>query len=220
MALALDPGASRLLPRGTAKLHPHSLEAFPELARSCRAETGPGFDKIILFPEGRYREQFASSLPLACVLKPVVTGGPETSLGPASAIDIERALAAETLAHLPHAGPHTLAALERAVWALPRASLFCCADQARVAEAVRGAIQSPPVRSDPEPETKPMVSILIRLHDADPGAAARLASELKRRITLARFCFADGGAVGLPMSREGSFQRVLPALQQQQKAHA
>jgi hypothetical protein len=199
VALALDPEPRAYCLYGTAKLHPHSLEAFPELARSCRAETGPGFDKIILFPEGRYREQFASSLPLACVLKPVVTGGPETSLGPASAIDIERALAAETLAHLPHAGPHTLAALERAVWALPRASLFLGADRARVAEAVRGAIQSPPVRSDPEPETKPMVSILIRLHDADPAPLRALASELEAQDypRLEILLLADGGAVGL-----------------------
>jgi Glycosyl transferase family 2 len=205
VALALDPEPRAYCLYGTAKLDPHSLDAFPDLARSCRTETGPGFDKIILFPEGSYRERFAPSLRLTCILKPVVTGRPETTLGPASEIDVERALAAETLAHLPHAGPHTLGTIERTLWALPRASILLGTDRRLVAEAVRSVLASPPARSEPRPahETKPertsMVSVLVRLHDADPAPLRALVSELEAQdyARVEILILADGGAVGL-----------------------
>lgn len=188
VAIALDPEPRAHCLYATAKLHPHSLDAFPGLAGECRTETGPGFDKIILFPEGRYREQFTPSLPLTCILKPAVTGRPETALGPVRVIEIERALAAETLAHLPHAGPHTLAFLERAAASLPRAELLLGTYRPGVAAAVREALLSSPAPDGVpfQPDFSPVVTVILRLHTADLAAfTAELEAQNYPRLEIA-----------------------------------
>lgn len=200
VVLGLDPEPRAHCLYATVKLHPHSLEAFPQLARSCRAVTAPGFDKVILFPEGRYREQFAESLPLSCVLRPVINGGSETTLGPASAIETERALAAETLAHLPHAGSHTLALLERVSRELPGATLLLGADRPGVAHAIRKAIASPPAPLESQPlDTRPIVTVLIHLHDSDPQPLRALTADLEAQQypRLEVVLLADSAAVSL-----------------------
>ena len=82
LALALDPEPRVYRLYSTAKLDPRDLDLYPELAARCRAVRQPGFDKVVLFLEDGYGEQFRESLPLKLVLKPGISGVPETTLGP------------------------------------------------------------------------------------------------------------------------------------------
>jgi len=78
---------------------------YPELAACCRKVHQPGFDKVVLFLEDGFPEQLKESLSLKLALKTMDSGLPETSLGEADPLEIERSLACETFNYpMPVAG--------------------------------------------------------------------------------------------------------------------
>ena len=138
LVLALDPEPLAYRLYSTAKLDPASLILYPDLAARCRTVHQPGFDKVVLFLEDGYAEQLKESLPLKLALKPSISGLPETALGEAEPLEIERALAYDTLAQLPHAGAGTVEFLNRISREVPRSAIYLGTDRARIATASFG----------------------------------------------------------------------------------
>lgn len=181
LALALDPAPRIYRLYSTAKLDPGTLAQYPELQRRCRAAYQPGFDKVVLFLEEGYSQQLRESLPLELVLKPRISGAPDTNLGPAEPLEIERALASETLVHLPHVGVHTLEFLERVSREVPHRAIHLGTDRARIPAAIRTALQARPSvdAARRPPERRPFVSLIVYLWQDDREQLRTLAAEME-----------------------------------------
>lgn len=183
LALALDPEPRAYRLYSTAKLDPQNLNLYPELATRCRTVHQPGFDKVVLFLEDEYREQLRESLPLKLVLKPRFSGVPETTLGPVEPSEIERALASETLVHLPHAGVQTLEFLGRVSNEIPRAAIHLGTDRSRIPAAIQGALEAritaaPNRRAG---ERRPFVSVIVHLCEEDHEELRSLAAGIEEQ---------------------------------------
>jgi len=184
LALALDPEPRAYRLYSTAKLAPENLTLYPEITDRCRVVCQPGFDKAVLFLEDGFRQQLRDSLPVKLVLKPWISGVPETTLGPVEPREIERALASETLIHLPHAGAQTLEFLERVSHEVPRAAIHLGTNRSRIASAVQGALcagitaEAPDSRSR---ERRPFVSVIVHLCEEDREALRRLAAGIEEQ---------------------------------------
>ena len=181
LAVALDPEPRIYCLYSTAKLERVNLTRYPELRR-CRTAYEPGFEKVVLFLEEGFGEQLRSSLPLDLVLKPRISGSSDTTLGPAEAIEIERALNAETLAHLPHVGVSTLEFLERVSRNFPRAVIHLGTERARIPAAIRAALKTPPAvtRSNGHAAPKrPFVSAVVHFWEEDREELRALAAEME-----------------------------------------
>jgi hypothetical protein len=142
LAVALDPEPRMYRLYSTAKLDPRSLPLYPQLQTRCRTVSRPGLDKVVLFLEDGYGEQMRESLPLDLVLRPHISGLPETTLRPAEAPEIERALASVTLVQLPHAGPRTVEVLDRVSRQIPGAAIHLGTDRDRIASVVQRALEA------------------------------------------------------------------------------
>jgi len=181
LALALDPQPRIYRLYSTAKLDPRTLTEYPDLQRRCHTVYQPGFDKVVLFLEDQFREQLRDSLPLELVLKPRFSGVPETTLGPVEPIEIERALASETLVHLPHVGIHTLEFLNRVSRQVPPAAIHLGTDRARIPAAITAALEGGANvgASQRRPaESKPFVSVIVHLWEEDREELRTLAAAI------------------------------------------
>ncbi|HTS51323.1 MAG TPA: hypothetical protein VMH05_25420 [Bryobacteraceae bacterium] len=182
VALALDPQPRIYRLYSTAKLDPRTLTQYPELQKRCHTVYQPGFDKVVLFLEDHYREQLRESLPLELVLKPRFSGSPETTLGPVKPLEIERALASETLVHLPHAGMRTLEFLSRVSHQVPRAAIHLGTDRARIPAAIPAALEgeaSVDASGRPPSDPKPFVSVIAHLWEEDREELRTLAEAIE-----------------------------------------
>ncbi len=181
LALALDPEPRAYRLYSTAKLDPRSLTLHPELAARCRTIYQPGFDKVVLFLEDGYREQLKDSLPINLALKPWISGVPETTLGAAEPLDIERALAHETLGHLPHAGAETVEFLNRVSHDVPRSAIYLGTDRARIATVIQQALGSQTTGELPRrpAEWLPFLSVIVHFHQEDRAELRTLATEIE-----------------------------------------
>jgi hypothetical protein len=179
LALALDPEPRVYRLYSTAKLDARSLDLYPGLGPAMRR---PGFDKAVLYLEDEFGEQLRDSLPLTLVLQPQLSGLPETTLGPVEPCEIERALACETLVHLPHAGVHTVEILERVSREIPRAAIRLGTDRARIPPVIQGAI-----RNEPRPEgaedarvfTRPFISVIVHFRDEHRDDLTMLVAQIE-----------------------------------------
>jgi hypothetical protein len=181
LALALDPEPRAYRLYSTAKLAPESLRLYPELAARCRAVHQAGFDKVVLFLEDGFREQLRESMPLQLVLKPQISGQRDTMLGPAEPLEIERALASETLVHLPHAGSQTVEVLDRVAHELPCASVRLGTDRTQIASAIQSALASPiagALRQRRIGKQQPFVSIIVHFRSEDREELRNLAAAI------------------------------------------
>lgn len=184
LALALDPKPRVYRLYSTAKLDPPTLNLYPELRTRCRAVHQPGFDKVVLFLEDGYREQLKESLPLKLVLKPRISGVPDTTLEPVEPQEIERALASETLVHLPHAGLKTLEFLDRVSHEVPRAAILLGTDRARIPTVIQGALEAQASAGVPRHgagERRPFVSVIVHLCEEDHEELRRLAAGIEEQ---------------------------------------
>jgi len=182
LALALDPEPRVYRVYSTAKLDPKSLSLYPELAKRCRAVREPGFDKTVFFLEDGYSDQLRESLPLRHILKPRIAGVPETRLGPAEPLEIERALASETLAHLPLVGPSTVDFLERISSEIPSATIHLGTDRARIPDAIREVMRTPPAARGLGRRTsheRPFISIILHFREPDSGELRSIAANIE-----------------------------------------
>ena len=181
LALALDPEPRAYRLYSTAKLDPRTLSLYPELAARCRTVHQPGFDKVVLFLEDGYGEQLKDSLPLRLALKPWISGAPETVLGEAEPLDIERALACETLGHLPHAGAGTVEFLHRVSREVPRAAIRLGTDRAGIAPVIQQALASRTNGDLPGRSVKlqPFVSVIVHFPLEDRDELRSLAAEIE-----------------------------------------
>ncbi len=182
LALALDPEPCIYRLYSTAKLDPRTLAQYPELTRRCRTAYQPDFDKVVLFLEEGYRGQLRECLPLELVLKPRISGAPDTNVGPAEPLEIERALASETLVHLPHVGVHTLEFLDRVSREVPRGAIHLGTDRARIPAAIQAALEagaSVDASRRRPPERRPFVSLIVHLWQEDREELRTLAAEME-----------------------------------------
>jgi hypothetical protein len=182
LALALDPAPRAYRLYATAKLDPRSLQLYPDLATGCRKVYQPGFDKVLLFLEDRYGEQLKDSLPLYLALRPRISGVPETVLAKAEAMEIEHALASETLGNLPHAGAGTVEFLSALSREVPRATIHLGTERSSIPVVVQKALasripyDSPPLRAQ---RLQPFVSVIVHFHQNDRGELRALAAEVE-----------------------------------------
>ena len=182
LALALDPEPRAYRLYSTAKLDPRSLILYPDLAARCRTVHQPGFDKVVLFLEDGYAEQLKESLPLKLALKPSISGAPETALGEAEPFEIERALAYETLAQLPHAGAGTVEFLNRVSREVPRSAIYLGTERARIATVIQQALASRNTGDLPRrrpAERRPFITVIVHFHQEDRGELRTLATEIE-----------------------------------------
>jgi hypothetical protein len=181
LALALDPEPRAYRLYSTAKLDPRSLILHPELAARCRTIYQPGFDKVVLFLEDGYPEQLKDSLPLKLALKPWISGVPETVLGEAQPLEIESALACETLGHLPHAGAGTVEFLNRVSHEVPRSAIHLGTDRAGIAAVIQQALASSITGDLPRrpAEWQPFITVIVHFHQEDREELRTLATEIE-----------------------------------------
>jgi hypothetical protein len=181
LALALDPEPRVYRLYSSAKLYPHSLALHPELKERCRHVYVPEFDKVILFLEEGYGGQLRESLPLKLVLRPFLSGRPETTIGPLAPLEIERALEAETLVQLPHVGSQTVDFLERASRQVPHGALHLGTDRPAIVSAIREALVSAPQSAPPAAAVAglaPFVSVIVYYRKEDRQELRALAADL------------------------------------------
>ena len=181
LAVALEPEPRAYRLYSTAKLAPESLSLYPELTARCRTVHEPGFDKVVVFLEDGFHEQLKESLPLNLALKPRISGQHDTVLAPAEPLDIERALASETLVHLPHAGSQTVEFLDRIAHELPCASVHLGTNRAQIAIAIQNALVSPVARGSRQRrigKQEPFVSVIVHFRSEDRAELRNLASAI------------------------------------------
>lgn len=181
LAVALDPEPRVYRLYTTAKLDPHTLNLYPEIATRCRAVHQPGFDKVVLFLEEQYHEQLKESLGLRLALKPRISRLPDTTLGPTNPIEIERALASETLAHLPHAGAGTVKFLNRISHEIHRSAIDLGTDRSGIPAIIRAAIDDARRLDSPKfpsVEQRPYISIIVHFSAQDRQEFRALASAI------------------------------------------
>jgi len=181
LALALDPEPRAYRLYSTAKLAPESLSLYPDLTARVRTVYQPGFDKAILFLEDGFRQQLRESMPLNLVLKPRISGQRDTTLGPAQSLEVERALASETLVHLPHAGGQTVEFLDRIAHELPCASVHLGTDRTQIAIAIQKALASPIASVPPQRrigKQEPYISIMVHFRSEDREELRNLATAI------------------------------------------
>jgi hypothetical protein len=182
LAVAMEPEPRAYRLYTTAKLDSHSLKLYPDLAARCRAIHQPGFGKVVLFLEEGYREQLKESLLLNLVLKPWISAVPETMVGPTEPPEIERALASETLAHLPHAGVRTVEFLNRVSHEIPGAAIYLGMDRARIPAAIQKAIDAPITADLPRRragERRPFISVVVHFQREERGELRALAADIE-----------------------------------------
>jgi hypothetical protein len=182
LAVALDPEPCVYRLYSTAKLDRQDLGLYRDVVARCRTIDEPGFDKVVLFLEDGYREQLREKLPLKLVLRPYLSGVPETTLGPVEAREIERALAAETLVQLPHVGDHTVEVLDRLSREVLRAAIYLGTDRARIATVIRGALDARTAQDMPHRgavERRPYVSVIIHFCEEDRTELQMLAAAIE-----------------------------------------
>lgn len=182
VSVSLDPEPRLHRLYSTAKLDLRDLALYPELAHGCRTVIQPGFDKVVLFLEDRYHAQLPDSLALNLVLKPRISGVLETALGPAEPLEIERALASETLVHLPQAGIQTLQFLERVSHEIPRAAIHLGAERAGIPAAVQLALATRTPVAEPGSrrfERRAFISVICHFSEANTEALAMLAASIE-----------------------------------------
>ncbi len=180
LAIAMDPEPVMYRLFNTAKLEPAQMARFPGLAR-CRSVLDPGFDKSVLFLDTAYAGQLRTSLPLSRILKPSISGRPETTFSDVSALDVELGMSSETLAHLPHVGGHTVAFLERISKQVPRAEIHLGTDRPQIVREIRQHLEQPAPAPAAEPATsitQPTVSVSVHLRQDDPTPLKELARHL------------------------------------------
>ncbi len=169
LALAMDPEPRVHRLYTTAKLDRGNLTRYPELASRCRIVDQPGFDKVVLFLEEEFGQQLRDSLRLKLVLRPYLSGVPETSLAPVDASEIERSLSSETLRQLPHVGATTVEFLERVSLDVPHAAIHLGTDRERIPVAISQALESRTLPSAPFSfrDNRPYVSVIVHLSEDD-----------------------------------------------------
>jgi hypothetical protein len=182
LALALDPEPRAYRVYATAKLDPRSLSLYPDLAARCRTLHDPAFGKVMLFLEDGYAEQLKESLPLKLVLKPSFSGAPETALGEAEPFEIERELAYETFAWLPHVGAGTVEFLNRVSREVPRSAIYLGTERARIATVIKQALASRISGDLPRrrpAEWRPFITVIAHFLQEDRRELRALATEIE-----------------------------------------
>ena len=182
LALALEPEPRTYRLYSTAKLDAASLKLHPELASRCRTVHQPGFEKVVLFLEDGYRDQLKDSLRLDLALKPHISGMPETVLGKAEALEIERAVACETLGHLPHAGDRTVEFLNRLSREVPRAAIHLGTERGRIPAVVQHALASRIKGELPSggcAKIRPFLSVVVHFYREDREELRALATAVE-----------------------------------------
>lgn len=178
LALVLDPAPCAFPLYATAKLDPRSLDLYPRLSTGCRIVTEPGFNKVILFLKDSYTDQLPPSLPIGQILQPSITNSPVTEVDRLKPREALKALAAETLVHLPHSGARTAEFLERLSSTVPCAKLRLGTVRSEIPRVVRAAIAAPPAVSSsesPRADVRPYVSLIVHYSEPDPGELEALA---------------------------------------------
>jgi hypothetical protein len=182
LALGLDPEPRAYRLYSTAKLDPRTLDLYPELKTRCRAVHVAGFEKTVLFLEDGYRDQLKDSLCLTLALAPRFSGVPETGFEKAEPLHIERALACETLGHLPHVGAGTVEFLSRVSNQVPRAAIRLGTDRGRIPAVIQHALAFPaPVdlRHGASASLRPFISLIIHFHQEDRAEFRKLAAAIE-----------------------------------------
>ena len=182
LAVALDPEPRAHSLYATAKVDEAGLEHFADLAAEAAPRREPGWDKTVLFLTGAFGDRLAMDLPIDRVLLPSVSGEPRSELAPARALDVEQAIAFETLAHLPHAGAATARTLIRLSREVPHAALRLGSRRAEIPDVVAESLGEPPsggvtmpAEARPDEPPLPWVSVILGVRPDDhDGVAARL----------------------------------------------
>lgn len=102
----------------SAKITRQGLDFFPELVPAIWNKHFSGNQKAIVFLDSLFPDQIKSSLPLAAVFIPRITGG-ITTIVPTSKLEALVAIAPTTLLQLPLAETGTLSALKQIIKDVP-----------------------------------------------------------------------------------------------------
>jgi len=121
----------------TAKLKGLSdFERFPHLSEKTTNIDRLEEEKALIFLHRHYPEKIVSGFPIRAVVVPRVTGGPQTRIKPASAMEAFKALAPSSFFQLPGAGQLKLQMLGKLVKRVPCFSLELGSDIQAIAPAI------------------------------------------------------------------------------------
>ncbi len=220
LAVALDPQPRVYRLYSTAKLDRESLDLYPEL-RACGIVLREHFSKAVLYLEDEFAEQLKESLPLQLVLRPSIAAQPETAFAPIKAREIESAFSFETLLHLPHAGAHTVAFLDRLAREVPRAAILLGRDRPRIPAVIQESLHKVPANSSELGDHRPAISVLVHFHEEDREELAALAAmivshdypraELSRYVRASRSRISRRGHVRSFPETSSSSRSMIPS---------
>jgi len=126
----------------TAKLDTGSLAGFPLLADKVHSIARYGAQKALFFIDRHYPERVKTSMRLAALLVPELTGTASTALENTRRAAALARLAPSTIFQLPAAGPATFSTLSALVRGVPCHALNLGTDPREVAKAVARFLQT------------------------------------------------------------------------------
>ena len=121
---------------GSAKLNADCLPLFPQWASHVENPSRAGSEKAVFFLNRFLPDRIASSLPLAAIVLPQITGQRRSTVERASPAASLRALAPSSVMQLCGEGPALLRELAQLAAAIPGYALKLGTDQASTVEAV------------------------------------------------------------------------------------
>jgi hypothetical protein len=97
----------------------HLNDKLPQLGKLAFSEAEPGQDKVIMFLKDSHGDRLTDRMPLRAIVVPRISAEGQTSLRPASRVEVLMALAPTSIFQLPGAGAESLRVLGHLVQRVP-----------------------------------------------------------------------------------------------------
>jgi hypothetical protein len=125
----------------SARVHADNLARVPHMLPSLGNANNLATEKATFFLHEHWRAKLISGFPLLAILLPCVTGNADTTLTPATPVEVLKALALSTMAVLPRAGTTSFQLMSKVVQQLPSYHLWLGTDMAQIPGVITRLIE-------------------------------------------------------------------------------